>query len=112
MTFKSPIWRPVAVVASAVNLVAVGLAAGMAEPWHAAVHAALALGFGLWAQRLLQRVPVSGSEQLEAGLEQLESLEAEVGRLGRDMGEMQERLDFTERVLAQQAEARRLGPER
>jgi hypothetical protein len=112
MTFKSPLWRPVSVVLSAVNLVAVGFAAGMAEPWHAAVHAGLALGFGLWAQRLLQRVPGSGSEQLEAGLEQLESLEAEVGRLGRDLGEMQERLDFTERVLAQQAEARRLGPER
>jgi hypothetical protein len=109
MTFKSPIWRPVSIVASAVNLVAVGFAAGMAEPWHAAVHAALALGFGLWAQRLIQGRSAGGSEMLLGGLE---SLEADVNRLTQDVGELQERVDFTERVLAQQAEARRLGPER
>jgi hypothetical protein len=112
MTFKSPIWRPIAAVLSILNLVGVGFAAGQAEPWHAGAHAALALGFGLWAQRLQRGPATSGSEQLQAGLEQLEALEAEVGRLGQDMSEMQERLDFTERVLAQQAEARRLGPER
>ncbi len=49
MTFKPKIWQPIAVVLCAVNLVAVGFAAGAAEPSHAAVHAALALGFGLWA---------------------------------------------------------------
>jgi hypothetical protein len=111
MTFKPALWRPIAVVVSALNLVAVGFAAGEAQPWHAGVHAALALAFGLWAQRL-QRGPAgsaAGTEQLQAGLE---SLEAEVGRLGQEMSEMQERLDFTERVLAQGAEARRLGPER
>jgi hypothetical protein len=111
MTFKPAIWRPIAVILSAINLVAVGFAAGEAQPWHAGVHAALALVFGMWAQRL-HRGPAAGSEQLEAGLEQLEALEAEVGRLGRDMSEMQERLDFTERVLAQQAEARRIDPQR
>jgi hypothetical protein len=111
MTFKPAIWRPIGLALSAINLVAVGFAAGQAQAWHAGVHATLALAFGLWAQRL-QRGPAAGSEQLEAGLEQLEAIEAEVGRLGRDMGEMQERLDFTERVLAQQAEARRIDPPR
>jgi hypothetical protein len=106
MTFKSPIWRPVSVVLSAINLVAVGFAAAQAEAWHAAVHAALALGFGLWAQRLLQRARGAGGELL---LGNLESLEADVSRLTQEMGELQERMDFTERVLAQQAEARRLG---
>jgi hypothetical protein len=110
MTFKSKIWSPIAVVLSAINLVAVGFAAGAAEPWHAAIHAGLALGFGLWAQRLLQyRAVPGGSEQLQPGLE---ALEAEVSRLGQDLSEMQERLDFTERVLAQRPEARRLDPER
>jgi hypothetical protein len=110
MTFKSPIWRPISVVLSALNLVAVGFAAAQAEAWHAGVHAALALGFGLWAQRLLRGGPAEGtSELLQGGLE---SLEAEVNRLTQDVGELQERVDFTERVLAQQAEARRLGPER
>jgi hypothetical protein len=107
MTFKPALWYPIAIVLSAINLVAVGLAAGEAEPWHAAVHSALALGFGLWAQRL-RRLP-RGSELVQ---DQLDALEAEVGRLGQDVSEMQERLDFAERVLAQGAEARRVGPER
>ena len=68
MTFKSPIWRRVSIVASAVNLVAVGFAAGMAEPWHAAVHAALALGFGLWAQRLSRGDPRAGTTCYWVGL--------------------------------------------
>jgi hypothetical protein len=35
-----------------------------------------------------------------------------VGKLGQELSETQERLDFAERVMAQAAEARRLGPER
>jgi hypothetical protein len=107
MTFKPALWYPIAIVLSAINLVAVGFAAGEAEPWHAAIHSALALAFGLWAQRL-RRLP-RGSELVQ---DQFDALEAEVGRLGQDVSEMQERLDFAERVLAQGAEARRVGPER
>ncbi len=50
MTFKPATWLPIAILLSAANLVAVGFAAGGTEPWHAGVHATLALGFGLWAQ--------------------------------------------------------------
>jgi hypothetical protein len=107
MTFKPAIWRPISIILSAINLVAVGLAAGESQPWHAGVHAALALAFGLWAQRLGQ-APSVGSGEVPA---RLEALEAEVGKLGQDLNETLERLDFTERVLAQAAEARRLGPE-
>jgi hypothetical protein len=112
MTFKSAIWYPIAGVLSVINLVAVGFAAGEAEPWHAGVHAGLALAFGLWAQRLRQR---RGGSELLAESElpaRLEALEGEVGKLGQDLSEVQERLDFTERLLAQAAEARRVGPER
>jgi hypothetical protein len=112
MTFKSAIWQPIAVVLSAINLVAVGFAAGEAQPWHAGVHAALALAFGLWAQRLRQR---RGGSELLAGSElpaRLEAIEAEVSKLGQELSETQERLDFAERVMAQAAEAGRLGPER
>ena len=111
MTFKSKLWQPLAVLLSAGNLVAVGFAAGGGESWHAAVHSALALGFGLWAQRLHQRRIGSGVESagdLEAGLE---ALEMEVSDLRRDLGEAQERLDFTERMLTQDAESRRLKAE-
>jgi hypothetical protein len=106
MTFKPALWQPIAVVLSAINLVGVGLAAGAAEPWHASVHAALGLGFGLWAQRL--RKAPAGNE----GEARLEALEVEVGSMRRELSETQERLDFAERVLAQGQESRRVGPER
>ena len=54
MTFKPAIWYPIAVVLSVINVLGVGFAARSAEPWHAAIHAVLALAFGLWAQRLRQ----------------------------------------------------------
>ena len=109
MTFKAKFWQPAAIALSALNLVAVGFAAGQAEPWHAGTHATLALLFGLWAQRL-RGVPRGGDSQydLQAGLE---SLEFEVGKMREQLSETQERLDFTERVLAQNQEARRLNPE-
>jgi len=119
MTFKPTIWFPIAVGLSVINLVGVGFAAGQVEPWHAAIHAGLALAFGLWAQRLRSRL--GGSERqarpeaLEAqvsGLEALEALEVEVSRLRQEVSDMQERLDFAERLLAQRPDPRRVGPER
>jgi hypothetical protein len=105
MTFKPAIWKPIAIILSAGNLVAVGFAAGAAEPYHAAVHAALALAFGLWAQRLR---PVRGTGDRE---ERLGELEADVSDLQRQLTETQERMDFAERMLAQAAESRRLDAE-
>ncbi len=112
MTFKPAIWRPIAAVLSIINLVAVGFAAGAAEPWHATAHAALGLAFGFWAQRLGQG---PGGSERESRLEALEAevsnLGGAVSNLGRELSETQERLDFAERLLAQAAEARRVGPE-
>lgn len=112
MTFKPAMWYPIAVVLSVVNLVAVGFAAGKSEPWHAGIHAGLALAFGLWAQRLRRS---RGGSELQAPLEvleALEALEADVSKLRQELTETQERLDFTERMLAQEAETRRVGPQR
>jgi hypothetical protein len=111
MTFKPALWQPIAIVLSSLNLVAVGFAAGAAEPYHAGVHAALALGFGLWAQRLRQQRPdpTLGAGEQEA---RLEALEADVGELRREMNETHERLDFAERVMAQPPESRRVEPGR
>ncbi len=109
MTFKPAIWYPIAVVLSIINLAGVGFAAGAPQPWHAAVHAAFALAFGLWAQRLRQG---PGGSELQAPLEvleALEALEAEVSNLRHELGETQERLDFAERLLAQGPETRRVG---
>ena len=109
MTFKPAIWRPIAFVLSVLNLVAVGFAAGAAEPWHAAGHATLALAFGLWAQRLGQG---PGGSEIQGPLdvvEALQGLEADLSNLRVEVGEMQERLDFAERVLAKHP-ADRLDP--
>ena len=105
MTFKPALWQPVAVALSAINLVAVGFAAGAAEPWHAGIHAALGLAFGLWAQRMRPGPPAT---ELPA---RLEALEFEVSNMRRELSETQERLDFAERVLAQAPESRRVGPD-
>jgi hypothetical protein len=112
MSFKHPIWYPIALVLSVINLVAVGFAAGESQPWHAGIHAALALAFGLWAQRLRQ---ARGVTELQAPLEVLDALdaiEADVSKLRQELNETQERLDFTERLLAQRPEPRQVSPER
>jgi hypothetical protein len=112
MTFKPKVWFPIATVLSAINLAAVWFAARPGEPWHAATHAALALAFGLWAQRL-RSGPVGTSSQprLEAieALDGLQVLDAEVGQLRQELGETLERLEFAERMLAQRPD-RRAGP--
>ena len=111
MIFKRAIWYPIAVVLSVANVAAVWFAARPAEPWHATTHAALAVAFGLWAQRLHRSFDRSQfPSQLEA-LEAFDALDAEVSTLRRDLGEAQERLDFAERLLAQRPEARRVDPQ-
>ena len=105
MTFKPAIWYPIAVVLSVINLVAVGLAAVPAEPLHAAAHAALALAFGLWAQRLRSG---RGASEFQARLEALEggesseevqALRNELETVRREVSELNERVDFAERLL-------------
>jgi hypothetical protein len=112
MRFKPAIWYPIAVVLSALNLVAVGFAAGEPQPWHVGLHAGLALAFGLWAQRLRQAPRGNEAQAPLEVLEAVEALEDEVSRLRQELSETQERQDFTERLLAQKPESRRVDPER
>ena len=106
MTFKPAIWYPIAVVLSVINLAGAGFAARAAEPWHATIHAALALAFGLWAQRLR---PGRGGSALQARLEALDggesaeevqALRNELETVRRELSELNERVDFAERLLA------------
>jgi hypothetical protein len=117
MKFKPALWRPIALVLSAINLIGVGMAAGDAEGWHAGIHAVLALAFGLWAMRLGQ--PAGGSDlagvrqQLEQQAAALEDAGATVAGLSAQLAELHERVDFTERVLAQVRDRPAMGaPER
>ncbi|HEX5818807.1 MAG TPA: hypothetical protein VFY20_08005 [Gemmatimonadales bacterium] len=115
MRFKPTTWFPIAVVLSAINVVAAGFAAQPGEPVHAATHAALAVAFGIWAHRLRQGIRGGDLhtrvEALEADAGGLSALDAEMGRLRQELGEAQERLDFVERMLAQGPDRHRLQPE-
>ena len=109
MALNPRIWYPIAVGATVINVVSAAVFTGA----HAGAHAVLAVGFGLWAQRLRQRAASGERQQVEEGsTEQLqegfEALEAEVMRLRQELAETQERVDFVERVLAQNQEAGRL----
>jgi hypothetical protein len=106
---KTRFWNGVLVLLSAGNLVSVWFAAEPGEPWHATIHAALALGFGLWAQsriRVEARLRAGALEE-GSGVE-FAGLQDEVGDVRRELGEVQERLDFAERLLSQTREADRL----
>lgn len=107
MNLKSARWSPVAVVLGGLNLAAAGFAAGSGEPVHASVHVGLALACWTWFRSIRQAPPAAASEPQE----RLEELEAELSLLRGELSETQERLDFAERVMAQNAEARRVGPE-
>src|SRR5260370_36249088 len=114
MTFKPAIWYPIAAALSIINLVSVALTAGSGQVWHPALHAALALAFGVWAQRL--RRGRGASELQGPGGSELGALVEAVPAGGRKPAQgrdgEQERLDFAERLLAQGRETRRVGPER
>lgn len=55
MMFRHRAWPPIAWVLCLVNVVAVWFAARPAEPWHATIHAVLAVLFGWWAQHLARQ---------------------------------------------------------
>ena len=102
MWFKHRAWIPVAWLLCLANLISVWFAARPAEPWHATVHALLAVLFGLGAQRLgLRKKPTTDADvvgrlrELEARLADPDNLQDVEGRLS----ELEERLDFTERAL-------------
>jgi hypothetical protein len=103
MVLKAAIWRPIALVLGALNLLGAGYATASGEPLHATIHAALALGFGWWARRLRTG---PGGRELQAGLASLEALEGEVTMLRQEVSELHERVDFAERLLAQRPETR------
>src|SRR3954470_1115650 len=104
MTFKPALWRPVAAVLSMANLVAVGFAAGLAQPWHATVHAGLALAFGAWAQRLGRSPALAGQAEPAS---RLESLEAEVDQLRGEVAGADERLHLPQAGPARASAVRR-----
>lgn len=110
MWFKHRAWIPVAWGLSVVNVAAVWFAARPGEPAHAAIHALLAVGCALGAQHLTARHRGDRpSEQLQQTLEQNEQLQQTIDDMHARVLELEERVDFAERLLAQHRDAERLG---
>lgn len=106
MWFKNRGWIPVAWLAAAVNLGAVWFAAAPGEPMHATLHAALAVGFGLGARHLRARQrAVLQDQQLQEALDENAYLEATAETMQARVRELEERVDFAERLLANQRAA-------
>lgn len=101
MRFKHRAWIPIAWSLSVINVGAVWFAALPAEPTHATIHALLAVGFALGARRLTARghgaLP---NEDLQQALDQNEQMQQTIELL-------EERVDFAERLVAQQKDASR-----
>jgi hypothetical protein len=112
MKFTSITWHRVTLVLSALNFAGAGFAIARGEAWHTAAHVVLAVGFWAWAQRIGHRrredeIRTEVQDTLQSPLERMQALEGEVARVQQELYEVQERLDFTERVLAQGKEARK-----
>lgn len=106
MRFKNRGWIPVAWLASAVNLGAVWFAAAPGEPMHATLHAALAVSFGLGALHLRNRQrAVLVDQQLYEALDENAYLEATTETMQARVRELEERVDFAERLLASRRNA-------
>jgi len=91
------VWYPIAALGAALNVVAVAFAVSPGEPWHATIHAILAVGFGVWAQQLRARehaAALGGTSDAE-----IAALRDEVAAFRGELNELYERMDFVERVL-------------
>ena len=78
-----------------------------------ALMAAAVLGGGMWllspiARAMAERLRPRSDTGLDAGRQ--DELAGQVERLQQDMLELQERLDFAERMLAKQRDSQRIGP--
>ena len=107
MTFKPKVWFPIATALSILNVGAVWFAAVPSQPLHATVHAALGVAFALWAARLRLRLragsPGSGSlqDQVEQQAAALLEAESNLASQASQLAELQDRVDFAERLLIQ-----------
>lgn len=117
MNSKTRLWYRIAVSLSIINLGALGFALGQGEPRHAMVHGLLGLGFGFWASRLRRQSSAGGQDasalqdQVDQQAVALDDAHAALADQASQIAELQERLDFTERILAQVKERPSQGRE-
>lgn len=100
---KAAFWNSVLALLSAGNLVAVWFAARPGEAGHATIHAALALGFGLWAFHRLRPAHRSEPALAAAAAERLERIERSIDAVAIEVERIGEMERFTARILADRA---------
>ena len=106
-------WRRMAIVLSVVNVAGAGFAIASSEAWHSAVHVSLALVFAFAATRLKEGATgslASMQQQLDDDAAVLEETQAKLAMQSTQLAELQERVDFAERMLAQARDRMKLGP--
>ncbi len=103
MAPKTRFWNAVLVVLSAANVVSVWFAARPAEPWHATIHAALAVGFGVWAQRRMLREPRRDAGRTDLADERLERIERAIDAVAVEVERIGEMERFASKILAARA---------
>jgi uncharacterized protein YlxW (UPF0749 family) len=111
MWFKHRAWIPVAWLLAVGNVLGALVAMRMVPTgsWHAATHLALAAGFALGARQLMtRRREGTLDDQLQQTLDQNEQLQQTLDSLQQRVYELEERVDFSERLLATQRDADRL----
>lgn len=99
-------WRLVAIALSVFNVAGAGFALAAGEGWHTGIHLSLAIAFAFAAQRLKERSSVSAAEE---GTTKVEELQDTVARQAAQLTELQERVDFAERMLTQIRDRQKLG---
>ena len=97
-------WRRLAIVAAVFNVAGAAFAIAGGEGWHAGIHVTLALAFAFAAQRLTgERRSESASiqQQLDEQAAALEDAQARLNMQATQLAELNERVDFAERLLTQ-----------
>ena len=104
MTEKTPFRNGLLVVLSAANVVSVWFAAQPAEPWHATIHAALAVGFAFWAQRRIERQQRLEPRSTGLANERLDRIEGAIDSVALEVERIGEMERFASKILAARAE--------
>ena len=105
MWFKHRAWIPIAWLLSLGNLGAVWFAALPGEPWHATIHALLALLFGVGAQHLLARQRALSHPESVLADAQTKRLENAIDSIAVELERLGEGQRFVTKLLVER------GPE-
>ena len=101
MRFKHRAWIPIAWLLSLGNVVSVWFAAAPGEPWHATIHAVLAVVFGVGGERLMARRRAPRGVELTSGDERMNRLENAIDAIAVELERIGEGQRYVTKLLAE-----------